>query len=158
MRAMRQRSILMLTLATAMLVISVPALAAPNTMQLSSWTPEVSNGTITGGTRTVTVANVTDTPVAVSSISIDPAPCDCAIKSYVASQGTLAGFIWTIDRLEPGATAELTIRYKDAVSVVAGTSGAEPTVDGRIIAAVSVVLLLAGMFLARPDRFGITSS
>lgn len=158
MRAMLQRSILMLTLVTAMLVISVPAFAAPATMQLSSWTPDVSDGGIVGGTRTVTVTNVTDTPVAVSSVSIDPAPCDCAIMSYVASQGTLAGFIWTIDRLEPGAAAELTIQYKDAAAVVAGSSGAESTVDGRIIAAVSVVLLLVGVFLARPDRFGITSS
>ncbi|GMQ98432.1 MAG: hypothetical protein BMS9Abin17_0942 [Acidimicrobiia bacterium] len=144
--------------AAAILVISVPAFAAVSTMQLSSWTPEFSEGIMTGGTQTVTLTNVSGETLSNVSFSLDPVPCDCAVESYSASRGSLDVLDWAIDRLEPGATASLTVQYGDTTSVAAGNPATDLTIAGRIATAISIVLLLAAMVLARPGRFGVTAS
>ncbi|MFV1998989.1 MAG: hypothetical protein ACC654_01340 [Acidimicrobiia bacterium] len=143
---------------TVILAISVPAFAAVTTMQLSSWTPEFSGGTVTGGTQTVTLTNISGETVSNTSFSLDPVPCDCAIGSYSASLGSLDRFVWLIDSLEPGETASITVQYQDTTPVVAGNAATDFSIAGRIATALSIVSLLAVLILARPDRFGIAGS
>jgi len=142
----------------AVLVISVPAFAAVTTMQLSSWTPDFSGGTITGGTQTVTLTNATEETLSNVTFSLDPVPCDCAVESYDASRGSLDGLDWTIDRLEPGTSASLTVQYQNTTAVAAGSPATYGTIAGRIATAISIVLILASLILARPSRFEVTAS
>jgi len=142
----------------AVLVISVPAFASLTTMQLSSWTPEFSEGIMTGGTQTVTLTNVSGETLSDVSFSLDPVPCDCAVESYSASLGSLDALDWTIDRLESGTTASLTVQYRDTTAVAAGNPATDMTIAGSIATVLSIVLLLAALTLARPGRFGVTAS
>ena len=81
------------------------------TMQLSSWHSEVAGGSIIGGMQTVTI--VSTAPATSQSVvfRLEAPPCDCSVSTVVTSHGVVDHGIWTIDDLQPGATATLELSY-----------------------------------------------
>ena len=135
-------------------LVSGGALAAPATMQLSSWAPKTQAGTIVGGTQTVTLSSVSTVAVDVA-FDIAPAPCDCTIATWEASAGDLQGSLWTIDQLAVGETVTLTIEYIDSNAVLAGTTSQSAPVIGRLASVLAIGLVFAGLVLSRPSRYRI---
>jgi hypothetical protein len=117
--------------ALAALSVSAVAFAAPATMNLSSWEPTVDNGAIVGGTRTVTLTNVTSETINDVAYELGPAPCDCSVTSTTPSYGSVSGDAWTVDTLGPGETITLTLTYGEPPVVAVGAAGIDsPTPIG----------------------------
>ncbi|MCL1597633.1 MAG: hypothetical protein M3094_00505 [Actinomycetia bacterium] len=133
--------------ALSLMSLASAALAAPPTMNLSSWEPVVENGAIVGGTQTVTITNITSNTMGDVTFSLATAPCDCLITESNASNGGVEGDAWVVGQLAPGATATLTLSYSEASLATASTSsdvppitpGAELAVFGLIVAAGTVL-------------------
>jgi hypothetical protein len=98
--------------ASAMMMVVVGAAsAAPPAMSLSSWESTVVDGTIVGGTRTVSVTNITDESLIGQNINLETVPCDCEIAEVSPGQ-TISGNIWLVPDLGPGDSATVTLRYE----------------------------------------------
>ena len=82
------------------------------TMQLSSWQSEILDGTIVGGTQTVTIVNPSASSVNGVSFKLGTPPCDCTLTSASATDGTVGGNAWTVGELAPGATVTLDLVYE----------------------------------------------
>lgn len=85
--------------------------ATAETMQLSSWRSEVVEGSIVGGVQTVTIVSAAATSTQTVVFRLDAPPCDCTIAAVSADEGTIEDGKWTIDDLQPGATATLELSY-----------------------------------------------
>ena len=88
------------------------AQASAQTMQLSSWQSEILDGTIVGGTQSVTIVNPTTTSIKNVTFRLGTPPCDCTLTSASATGGTLEGSVWTIDELAPDTTVTLDLVYE----------------------------------------------
>ena len=80
---------------TALLVVafaSGAALAAPpqDVVMLSSWTPEVVDGSVGGGDQTVTVVNIGSETSARFAYRLVPAPCACDLTDVTIDGGWLS--------------------------------------------------------------------
>jgi hypothetical protein len=108
---------LLLTMAAALLTLTTAAAwAAPGsdtsqTMQLSSWQSEGTNGVIAGGMQTVTITNTADTVARSVTFHLAPPPCDCALAHASATSGAVRSGIWILDDLPVGGTATLDLVY-----------------------------------------------
>ena len=80
-------------------------------MVLSSWTPGIDAGTISGGTQAVTITNVGDHMPSTATFGTEPRPCDCAITGLTLSSGTLLRGTWRVTNLNPGETETMTVQY-----------------------------------------------
>jgi len=108
--------------ALSLMSLSSVALAAPPTMNLSSWEPVVENGVIVGGTQTVTITNITSDTMGDVTFSLASAPCDCIVTESTASNGRVEGDTWIVGELVPGETATLTLSYNEAPLAAASAS------------------------------------
>ena len=117
--------------------LSATALAAPPTMNLSSWEPVVENGAIVGGTQTVTITNITSEAMGDVTFSLANPPCDCVVTESAASDGRVEPDAWVIGELGPGATATLTLSYGEPSSPAVGVPAGNPPL--RVGAALAVV-------------------
>ena len=116
----------LVALAALMVLAFVPgsALASPpeDIVMLSSWTPEIEDGHIVGGSQSVTVANVGAAPTLGFSYSLDPAPCACSITEVIVGEGWLSGRDWAIPSLAPGESASITLEYDLATASAPDTA------------------------------------
>ena len=85
--------------------------SVPETMNLSSWQSEGTNGVIAGGMQTVTITNTADTVARSVTFHLAPPPCDCALAHASATSGALRAGIWILDDLPVGGTATLDLVY-----------------------------------------------
>ena len=90
----------------------VPAQTSPQTMQLSSWQFERVDGTIVGGTQSVSIVNPSTSPVGAITFRLGIPPCECTLVATSAGDGAVADDVWTIDTLAGGATATLDLVYE----------------------------------------------
>ncbi len=131
------------------------AVAAPPTMNLSSWEPTVDDGVVVGGTQTITVTNVGAVAIADVTFPLDEIPCDCVVAATSPSDGTVDAETWTIGEIAPGATATLTISYETsagaAVAPDTRTDAAVP-IDGGLSAVGVLVALVGGVALVARSR------
>jgi len=81
-------------------------------MQLSSWQSEILDGTIVGGTQSVTIVNPTTSSINEVMFRLGTPPCECTLTSASATGGTLEFSVWTIDELAPEATVTLDLVYQ----------------------------------------------
>lgn len=86
--------------------------ASAQAMQLSSWQSEILDGSIVGGTQSVTIVNPTTSSINDVTFRLGTPPCECTLTSASATGGTLEGRVWTIDELAPGATVALDLVYQ----------------------------------------------
>jgi len=140
--------------ALSLMSLSSVALAAPPTMNLSSWVPVVENGAIVGGTQTVTIANITSDTMGDVTFSLASTPCDCIVTESNASDGRVEGDAWIVGELVPGETATLTLSYSEAPLVAANTSrDVFPIPAGVGLATFGlIVIVAAGAVLGYPRR------
>ena len=131
--------------ALAALSVSGVAFAAPTTMNLSSWEPTVENGTIVGGTRTVTLTNITSQTIDEVTFSLEPAPCDCSATTATPSDGNVADGTWTIDDLDPGETVTLTLSYVESPVVALAAPGTDARIPATTELAVVGLAVVAGI-------------
>ncbi len=112
-----------LLLALVLPLLSIPAVSAsaasdsastasPQTMQLSSWQSEILNGTIVGGTQSVTIVNPTTSSVNDITFRLGTPPCKCTLTGASTTGGTVEGGVWIIGQLAPGATVTLDLVYE----------------------------------------------
>jgi len=87
--------------------------ASAQTMQLSSWQSEILDGTIVGGTQSVTIVNPTTASINDVTFRLGTPPCECTLTSAFATGGTLEGNVWIIGELAPGATVTLDLVYEE---------------------------------------------
>lgn len=118
------RKLSLITAATTLFVglFASSALAAPPAMTLSSFEASTTDGVIDGGTRTISVTNITDETMAGHLVELGEAPCDCVVASIVNGEGTIDDDVWFVGDLAPGATAEITFTYERDVVVIATPS------------------------------------
>jgi hypothetical protein len=115
MQAMLKKALL---LALVLPVLTASASSAGSTatttseiMQLSSWQSETAAGSIVGGTQTVTIVSTSATSDQTVLFQLEAPPCDCGVSTVSASIGVVELGIWTINNLQPGATATLELAY-----------------------------------------------
>ena len=85
--------------------------ASVETMQLSSWHSEVVEGSIIGGVQTVTIVSTAVSSSQTVVFDLDAPPCECRVGAVSASDGVVSHGVWTIEGLQPGATATLELAY-----------------------------------------------
>ncbi len=86
--------------------------ASDQTMQLSSWQSEVLDGTIVGGTQSVTIVNPTTSSVNDVTFRLGTPPCECTLTSTSVTTGAVEGGVWLVDELAPGAAVTLDLVYE----------------------------------------------
>lgn len=82
-----------------------------DTMTLSSWIPAVEEGTITGGSQTVTLINTGQETTSAVTFDTRVHPCDCSVVGRTLSRGTLRNGVWIVTNLAPGETATMSVQY-----------------------------------------------
>ena len=85
--------------------------ASVETMQLSSWHSEAVEGSIVGGVQTVTIVSTAISSSQTVVFDLDAPPCECRVGAVSASDGVVSHGVWTIEGLQPGATATLELSY-----------------------------------------------
>jgi len=110
------RNVLVLALALPLLSAATPApeaqpVAAPQTMQLSSWQSEVVDDVIVGGSQSVTIISTSSETTTGATFQLGQPPCVCSVISVSASDGTVENGVWTTGDLPPGASVTLDLRY-----------------------------------------------
>ena len=108
---------ILLLLALVMPIPSVstttaPAQASPQTMQLSSWQFESFDGTIAGGTQSVTIVNPSAAPAEHIAFPLGIPPCTCTLVGASMTDGVVDESVWTVDTLAAGATVSLELVYE----------------------------------------------
>lgn len=112
-----------LLLALVLPLLSIPAVSAsavsdsgpsasPQTMQLSSWQSEILDGTIVGGTQSVTIVNPTASSVKNVTFRLGTPPCGCTLTSASTTGGAVEGGVWVVGELAPGTTVTLDLVYE----------------------------------------------
>ncbi len=91
---------------------TAPAQPATQAMHLSSWQSEIVDGTIVGGTQSVTIVNPSASPINDIVFRVGAPPCDCTLTSASVSGGAVVGDVWTVGELAGGATATLDLVYE----------------------------------------------
>lgn len=81
-------------------------------MHLSSWQSEIVDGTIVGGTQSVTIVNLSTSPIDDIVLRVGTPPCECTLTSASVSGGAVDGDVWTVGELAAGATATLDLVYE----------------------------------------------
>lgn len=110
------RNVLVLALALPLLSAATTApeaqpLAAPQTMQLSSWQSEIVDDIIVGGSQSVTIISTSSEMTTGTTFRLGQPPCDCSLSEISASTGTVKDGIWTTGDLPAGAAVTLDLRY-----------------------------------------------
>jgi hypothetical protein len=115
MQAMFKKALLLALVLPALSASAAPEGSTPatsaETMQISSWHSEVAGGSIIGGIQTVTIVSTAAATSQTVVFRLEAPPCDCRIPTVVTSHGVVENGIWTIDELQPGATATLELSY-----------------------------------------------
>jgi hypothetical protein len=102
-----------------LLVLVLPVLSAATAashetsevMQLSSWQSEAVDGTIVGGTQSVTIVNTAATSANGVTFQLEAPPCECTLDSASTASGAVRNGIWVIGELDAGASATLELVY-----------------------------------------------
>jgi len=139
--------------ALSVLSVSAIATAGPATMNLSSWEPTLENGTIVGGTQTVTLTNVTSETINDVAYALEPAPCDCAVTAAIPGDGRVTNDAWTVEALSPGETVTLTLEYGEPPVVAVGTPGIDARIPQGIELAVVGLAVVTGIVGTIRRRF-----
>lgn len=80
-------------------------------MVLSSWTPVLDGGAVTGGSQTITITNVGSETLGTFALDTRMRPCDCAVTGRTITSGTVLRGVWAVTNLAAGETAEMSARY-----------------------------------------------
>ena len=131
------------------------ALAAPPAMTLSSFEATATDGVVDGGTRTISVTNISGETMVGHQVDLGDAPCDCVVAAVTGGAGTIDNNMWAVGDIAPGATAEITFTYERDVAVTAAP--ALPDVESASLLLLGVLALvtigLAGRH--RPDAVSV---
>ncbi len=116
MLAMVIKALLVVLMLPVLSAAAVPGPGAPNppvpqTMHLSSWQSEAVDGSIDGGTQTVTIVSTSTTATTGIIFTLEVPPCDCVLVSASTDSGEIVDGTWTLAELSAGSTASLNVVY-----------------------------------------------
>jgi hypothetical protein len=90
--------------------------SVPQVMSLSSWQSEAVDGSIVGGTQTVTIVSTSATAQRGITFTLEVPPCDCTLASASTTSGGVINGVWTLAELSAGETASLDVVYVSRAS------------------------------------------
>jgi hypothetical protein len=108
---MFKKALLLVLVLPVLSAATAPSHATPETMQLSSWQSEAVDGTIVGGTQSVTIVNTAATSANGLTFRLEAPPCECTLGSISTVSGAVRNGIWVIGELDAGASATLDLVY-----------------------------------------------